>query len=350
MTSQVSERRDRPYAAFHQAETIAEVWQAIGPLSHLDRAVRLANRCLQAVPGVRVRIAHLITGPPARRILGTEAETILLTDGGPVLVPIRSGKSVVGVLRVIVDPAHLAAEPAIVEILIALGGAFAAVIDHSILKAALADHRREIGLLRQQMETAAEALVNAGDHLTSGANGLAVGLRATTDAQRQQSILSSLHELAAAQRAQRRGAGALFLGGGIRDLTSWLRQLAASLGRAHGTDVTVRFRGEPYELADEVTQAISHLTLEWALSARIEARATSVALLLGYSDRGVSLAMRDDGVGLSHRDLFGVPGGIRSLQRLVEMAGGRFRVRNAEPRGVEVAVGFTRPAKAQIGG
>src|SRR5688500_5388285 len=102
----------------------------------------------------------------------------------------------------------------------------------------------------------------------------------------------------------------------------------------------VRFvvRGTVVHMGASKEDALFRVAHEALVNIERHARASLATVQLTYGDDALSLSLRDDGVGLGHRDPFGRSGhfGIRAMQRRLEDAGGELRVTNAAPRGVLV--------------
>lgn len=121
------------------------------------------------------------------------------------------------------------------------------------------------------------------------------------------------------------------------DLVSSLRSLAGVLGGR--AEVGVEQHGDTVALPPATAEALVRTVLGWLLGAGLDGRASVVAILVEHEPGQVVVRMRDDGAGVVHRTAFGLPWGIRALQRAAEAAGGSLRVRNLTARrGVEAVV------------
>ncbi|MDQ3756772.1 MAG: hypothetical protein M3394_02860, partial [Actinomycetota bacterium] len=131
----------------------------------------------------------------------------------------------------------------------------------------------------------------------------------------------------------------LFLDARRDGLVASVRELVRTFETS--TDLPVRFvvRGTPVSLSTEREDALFRVAHEALMNIERHARASLATVQLVYGDEDVVLSVRDDGVGLGHRDPFGAAEehfGIRAMQKRLAAAGGELRVRNAKPRGVVV--------------
>lgn len=120
-----------------------------------------------------------------------------------------------------------------------------------------------------------------------------------------------------------------------------LLTLVEAAPEVSGLAVFARFLGGTADLTAAAHDALLGLAVDWIIEADLEMRASAVSILLVAGRRGVTMVVRDDGVGLGHRPVFERGGGgLRGLQRGIEDAGGTLRLRNAHPRGVVAIARF----------
>ncbi len=313
------------------------MWEALATSADLPTAVRVANRRLRRPLDTGVTIATVVAPPPPR-----EHEGPTQPEEGRIVVPIRRGRRLVGALHVAVDRKRTAAlEPGFVG---GLAAAFSLVIER-------VDAQRQLDRLgdRRVMpaDMAAPAWAAARRHIARVGTGLAGALQDAREAT-PANLSRLLNELSAAHRALRRGeGGALYLARDVDDLRSSLRWLAGEFGAATGISVAAQVRGEQFPVDPAVAYALFALAVDWLLTAELDARAAAVTIVLSYSTSDVTLSMRDDGVSLVHRPLFGTPWAVRSLQRAIEHDGGAFRISNVAPRGVEAVASFAAEVRVR---
>lgn len=256
---------------------------------------------------------------------------------GGLLVPVARRSKVLGALRVHVgDRLVLLEEEAL---LLAVGASCAEVIQKFDLHHQLAERER-------QLVVASERDRIAGDlHDSVGQTILGIGLR----------LSEYLHE--APDRVWReRIEGLIQLAGeGSSDLRQSIHALVFLEVRRHGLEpslrdltrkfasttgiaATLRVHGTPIAMPLEREDALFRVAHEALMNVERHARAGSVSLRLEYDARGASVVVRDDGVGLGHRDPFSQQGhfGVRGMQVRIHQAGGSLRIGGAQPRGVIV--------------
>lgn len=117
-----------------------------------------------------------------------------------------------------------------------------------------------------------------------------------------------------------------------------LRRLARRFAAESGIDVDLRTPRSDPALAPEIAWVI-HSVADEALEGLVKlSRATGVVLTLASSERGVTVAIRDDGVGLIARQGRGWRASplaaLRTIRRLVEPMRGSARLWSLRPRGL----------------
>ncbi|MFA5891039.1 MAG: GAF domain-containing sensor histidine kinase [Actinomycetota bacterium] len=126
-----------------------------------------------------------------------------------------------------------------------------------------------------------------------------------------------------------------------------LRTLARQFEISTGIPVSLRFSGDTRSLSTDGASALYRVAHEALVNVDRHARASGVAVALDRAGVNASLSIRDDGVGLDQRQgahwQSATHFGMRAMARTVEEIGGRFRAREATPRGliIEASVPLT---------
>jgi signal transduction histidine kinase len=121
------------------------------------------------------------------------------------------------------------------------------------------------------------------------------------------------------------------------DLQGSLRGLIREVATATALIVKLQVEGEPRPLPASRQDALFRVAADALLSAAERSRAHHAVVVLIYGLDDVRLIVRDDGVGLIQRDLFGGPGwGVRAAQERIREVGGVLCVRNGSPRGAAI--------------
>jgi signal transduction histidine kinase len=90
-------------------------------------------------------------------------------------------------------------------------------------------------------------------------------------------------------------------------------------------------------LTPQVERALYRIAHEGLANAWRHARCSTLAVDLVFGPDEVSLTVTDDGIGLSQTlDQEGPRAGIANMRKSIEEAGGTFRLRAANPRGLRI--------------
>jgi signal transduction histidine kinase len=131
----------------------------------------------------------------------------------------------------------------------------------------------------------------------------------------------------------------LFLDARRDGLVASVRELVRTFETSTGLPVRFLVKGTPASWPTEREDALFRVAHEALMNIERHSRASLATVQLTYDTDDVVLSVRDDGVGLGHRDPFGAGDGhfgIRAMQQRLAATGGELRVSNAKPRGVVV--------------
>jgi signal transduction histidine kinase len=266
---------------------------------------------------------------------------------GALSLPMRVGDRLVGMLRV--KPSDLTAEQR--TFLDALARGLAEVAYRGSLRAKVEEAARERAVAADR-ERMADDL-----HDTAGQVFVAIGLLARRQAGKLQpgspdaKAVLRLAELADGGKWEiEQAVRALpFVPAPRRGLVPSLRALARSVQADSGIDVSVEVVGEPARLDARVERALYRVFHEGVTNAWRHAQCHAVRVVLRFTDDGVRLRVRDDGVGLGaaagglagpfggrRPDDDGSHIGLAAMRRAVAEVGGTVEVSDAEPSGVLV--------------
>lgn len=362
---------ERSRLRVHEAEVLARLSHVVACSGGLAEAVRDLNRTLTAELGLKLRSisianAKLRTAVGGRIPDAPELEAIrswraVLAKGGEprcrvvpggVLVPVAHRTKVHGAVRVVTNGAPLQA--ASEALLLAMGTSCAELVHKVGLREHLAESERRLAVAAERDRIAEDLHDSVGQLLVAMGMRLAQYVGDAPDKVWRARLEELLQLAARGNREVRQSVYALlFLEARGAGLASSIRELCSRFEITTGLPVRFQQRGTPTPLPTVKEDALFRTAHEALVNAERHARASMLTVQLIYGEDGVSLSVRDDGVGLGHRDPFGRSGhfGIRAMQRRVEDAGGLLRVHNASPRGVLVEAGIPKRkgAAARVG-
>ncbi|MEY2893350.1 MAG: hypothetical protein RJA98_3258 [Pseudomonadota bacterium] len=117
----------------------------------------------------------------------------------------------------------------------------------------------------------------------------------------------------------------------VLGLAAALDQLGQAFGEASGLAVSMRVRGTPLRLPDEVNTVLFRITQECLTNIEKHAQASQVQLRLLFHRGGLRLSVSDDGVGMDIPTLDADPHrgiGLRNMRERIEAVGGQFRIQS----------------------
>jgi signal transduction histidine kinase len=349
---------DRLRLQLHEAEALARLSEVVAGAGGLSVAVRELNRTLPSGLGIRLRSISLANAelrlavggrvPDAVELEAIRSWRAVLGKGGrplaprPVsgglLVPVAHRSKVHGALRVSLADGPTA-DAVVEELLVAIGAGCAELVHKAGLQRSLAESERRLAVASERDRIAQDLHDSVGQLITGMGMRLAQYLADAPDKVWRARLEELLQMAGRGNREVRQSVYALlFLQARGAALPSSIRELCNKFETTTGMPVRFVLRGTPTPMAAPREDALFRTAHEALVNVERHARASMVTVQLTYGPEGALLAVRDDGVGLGHRDPFGRSGhfGIRAMQRRLEDAGGELRVRNAGPRGVLV--------------
>ncbi|HVF75448.1 MAG TPA: histidine kinase [Acidimicrobiales bacterium] len=349
---------DRLRLQLHEAEALARLSEVVAGAGGLTVAVRELNRTLPRDLGIRLRSISLANAelrlavggrvPDADELEAIRSWRAVLGKGGkplaprPVagglLVPVAHRSKVHGALRV-----SLAGGPTVdvvtEDLLLAIGAGCAELVHKAGLQRSLAESERRLAVAVERDRIAQDLHDSVGQLITAMGMRLAQYVADAPDKVWRARLEELLQMAGRGNREVRQSVYALlFLQARGAALPSSIRELCNKFETTTGLPVRFVLHGTPVPLAAPKEDALFRTAHEALVNVERHARASMVTVHLTYGPEGALLTIRDDGVGLGHRDPFGRSGhfGIRAMQRRLEDTGGELRVRNAAPRGVLV--------------
>lgn len=375
----------------HHAQALYRLSDVVAGTGGIAAALRELNRTLPEDLGITLRSVCL-TNPQMRAAVGAEApegvelEAVrswraILAKGrtplrprpvpGGLLVPVAHRARVQGALRVRLrgtgprsadrrtgDRAGQQGRRGRIgevdDLLLALGAGCAEVVQRAALQRHLADSERRLAVAAERERIAQDLHDSVGQIVTGMGMRVAQYLADAPD-RIWRARLEDLLRLAARGNREVREAihALLFLDVHREGLRPSVRELVRKFEVTTGVPVRFQVRGTPVVLPSAKEDALFRVAHEALMNVERHSRAALVTVQLLYSADGVVLSVRDDGVGLGHRDPFGGDGGhfgIRAMQQRLEAAGGELRVQNARPRGVVVEARIARRRAGQRAG
>lgn len=340
----------------HEAEVLARLSHVIACSGGLADAVRELNRTLAVDLGVKLRSICIANAklrvavggrlPDAAELEAVRSWRAVLAKGGAlrcrpvpggVLVPVAHRTKVHGAVRVVGGGESM--EGTTEALLLAMGAACAELVHKAGLREHLADSERRLAVAAERDRIAQDLHDSVGQLVVSMGMRLAQYVADAPDRVWRSRLEELLQMAGRGNREIRQSVYALlFLEARGAGLASSIRELCSRYEVTTGLPVRFQQQGTPTPLPTAVEDALFRTAHEALVNAERHARASMLCVQLVYRDDEVRLSVRDDGVGLGHRDPFNRSGhfGIRAMQRRLEEAGGKLRVTNAAPRGVLV--------------
>lgn len=355
---------DRLRLRVHEAEALSRLAEVVASRGGLTVAVRELNRVLPAELGIRVKSISLSNAqlratvggrlPDAceleavrswRAVLGRGGQVRPRAMSGALLVPVVHRTKVLGVLRVVLSRPL---DDRVTELLLAVGAGCAQLVHKAGLQHHVAESERRLAVAAERDRIAQDLHDSVGQLIVGMGMRLAQYLADAPDKVWRARLEELLQMAGRGNREVRQSVYALlFLEAKRGGLQASIRELCRKYEITTGIPVRFVVHGSVTPLGASKEDALFRVAHEALVNIERHARAALATVQLAYEADGVSLSVRDDGVGLGHRDPFGRSGhfGIRAMQRRLEEAGGTLRVRNATPRGVLVEAVIPRRKK-----
>lgn len=224
------------------------------------------------------------------------------------------------------------------DLVAALAGALADVMERRALHRAMEQRDRELALAEERAAVARELQAAVGHVLAT----IAAVADEVTQGLEGDEVLHRARRLSGLARAGIYGldnasAGLRALDVAPTGTSGTLREIVSRLGAQIGAAANVEVRGEPRPLPLAVEQALVRLVHEAISRVGGGGHASGVSVRLEFAADRVELVVRDDGVDLRQREDGVVPAthfGLRMMERRVEELGGELVVERSQPRGV----------------
>lgn len=345
----------------HRAEVLRRVSEAIAGSGGTTGALREVNRVLKPELGVSLEEV-VLAKPPLRLAVGARAPEGVEVDAlrswrsvlgkgrsplkprpvegdpaGLVLVPLAHRGRILGVLRV---TAPAGGDRALDDVLLGVGAACAEVVHREGFLREMAESERRLAVAAER-ERIAQDLHDSVAQIVLGMGMRLAQYVADAPDKVWRGRMEELLRMAGRGNRQVRQAihELLFLDARRDGLVASVRELVRTFETNTGLPVRFTVKGTPVSLPTGREDALFRVAHEALMNIERHSRASLATVQLAYSTDNVALSVRDDGVGLGHRDPFGANDGhfgIRAMQQRLAAAGGELRVSNAKPRGVVV--------------
>jgi signal transduction histidine kinase len=219
------------------------------------------------------------------------------------------------------------------------------------LRETLRETRSQLEVGGARHEIAEEFRSTAGEVLTRVWSVLSAGLERPGDDGRADEVLLGVRAEVgrAMMELQAVEESLAVLRGRNRTLEDGVGDLLASFGEVSELVTSLRVVGEARDVPEIVKDAVCAAVFEALSTVAAGSRASAVIVTVAYGD-GLSLSMRDDGVGLGQRAGVGPrPGlhyGLRVIRDRIAAVGGIVAIEPAEPRGSRLTM--TIPGAALV--
>lgn len=308
---------------------------------------------------VRLRKAASLDEPGPREAAALDhwrrlprcAEARSIVHGDSILVPVLRRGLVAGALDVAVNDASKRLDD---QILGVVATACVAILDNVALRSRALDAERRLAAVSERERIARDAHDVVGQRIVTIGRRVAGHLVDTRDVAWRRR-LEELLDLSREANCEVRGAvhALVFLDARRDDLVASLEALADRFERTTDATCDVAVVGNRLLLNDARADVLFRVVHEALVNILRHSRASAVGIHLEFSVSGVALTVRDDGMGIAHRDPFGLAGrfGLRTMRERVQHAGGRLQIAPAHPRGVVVEATLPlRPRRAHFVG
>jgi signal transduction histidine kinase len=266
--------------------------------------------------------------------VGAKATSLALGDG-TLAVPMRTGRKLVGTLRV----RPVTVEPDQRAFLEALAAGLAEVASRSALRAEVEEAARERAVTAERDRLAADL------HDSAGQLFVALGLlaRRLADSLPDDTSVDKVRRLAdLADQGRTEIANALraltFVPAGPRGLADSVQALARSVAGDSGLTIDVEITGRSPRLPSEQQQALFRVAHEALTNAWRHSGGDRVCVQLIFDRAGTLLRVTDNGRGLHNAATEGLHLGIAGMRRAMENVGGTLTVDNGNGNELGVVV------------
>lgn len=357
-----------------EADGLRRLAEVVAGTADLTAAIRDVNRLVAAPLGLRVSSCALVssqlraaTGSPAPD--GEQAEVIerwrTAHRHGVALEPVhttQTARSDAAGTRITLVPVvhrHRVHGAALMTgetadalhsspLLPAIGLAFGEVAWKASVRRELARNRRRLAIAVEQERAARDVQTSVHRRLAALGDRLVAHIADAPDRVWRERMEELLHLTGEVDREVRQSLNVLrTMPAQGDDLPASLRAIAREISAETELFVKVFVDGEPRRLSAARVEALFHVAVESLLAAALSARAENAVMILDYEPGEVSLVVRDDGVGLAHRNVFATTGreSIRGLQQRLQRVGGTLGLHSLQPRGLAVEARVPAPAR-----
>jgi signal transduction histidine kinase len=127
-----------------------------------------------------------------------------------------------------------------------------------------------------------------------------------------------------------------------KDLPSALRDLVHTMQRPNGPAIDLEVKGSGRGLCESAAGSLYDVAREALINAQAHARAKRITLTLALRHNGLSLSIRDDGIGISPGRQFDCSPqrhfGLRGMRERADRLGASLTIANRYPQGTEVTI------------
>jgi len=131
------------------------------------------------------------------------------------------------------------------------------------------------------------------------------------------------------------------------DLETSLQHMAERIGREHGVEMVCRQLGKPFAISLPAMHELMMVAREAVFNAILHGHAQQVIAELCYTDKSLSLTVKDDGQGFDASKAFSEEHfGLRGMRERIHQFNGKFEITSTPHQGTCVRLAIPRTAIA----
>jgi signal transduction histidine kinase len=136
--------------------------------------------------------------------------------------------------------------------------------------------------------------------------------------------------------------------GASADLETALKRMAERIGREYGVEMVCSLLGKPFAISLPAAHELMMVVREAVFNAILHGHAQRIEAEVCYTDKALSLSVKDDGQGFDSANAFSEDHfGLRGMQERIHRFNGKLEIKSAPQEGASVMLEIPRAAVAQ---